>query len=148
MPLHDNLSNDLQAALKAKEQTRLDVLRMMKAAIQNKELEVNRQLDDAEMTWLLTTLIKQRKEAADQYQRAARQDLASKELQEVSIIEGYLPSALSEEELLQVIEAVIQETGAKTLKDMGPVMKATMAKLAGAPVDEKRINELVRAKLQ
>jgi len=147
MSLDDDLLKDLKHAMKSKEQLVVDVIRMMKAAIQYKELELKRQLDDAEMTKIMTTLIKQRKEAAEQFQKANREDLAGKELQEITIIERYLPKAPSEEELLQVIQSTIQETGAGSPKDLGHVMKAVMAKLAGIPVDGKRVNELVRANL-
>ena len=148
MSLHDDLAEDLKQALKSKEQLRTDVIRMIKAAIQNKEIELKRDLDDAELTRAMTTLMKQRRDAAEQYQKANREDLATKELREIAIIEGYLPKALSEEEIVQVIQAVIQETGAQSPKDMGPVMKAVMAKLAGQPVDGKRVSELVRTRLQ
>ena len=148
MSLHDDLAEDLKQALKSKEQLRTDVIRMIKAAIQNKEIELKRDLDDAELTRVMTTLMKQRKDAAEQYQKANREDLATKELREIAIIEGYLPKALSEEEIVQVIQAVMQETGAQSPKDMGPVMKAVMAKLAGQPVDGKRVSELVRTRLQ
>ena len=148
MSLHDDLAEDLKQALKSKEQLRTDVIRMIKAAIQNKEIELKRDLDDPELTRVMTTLMKQRKDAAEQYQKANREDLATKELREIAIIEGYLPKALSEEEIVQVIQAVIQESGAQSPKDMGPVMKAVMAKLAGQPVDGKRVSELVRTRLQ
>jgi len=148
MSLHDRLSEDLKQAMKAKDQLRMDVIRMIKAAVFNKELELKKSLDDAEMSRVMTTLIKQRKEAVEEYQKAKRDDLAGKELKEIAIIEGYLPKALSPEELTQVIEAVIRETGAATLKDMGNVMKAVMARLAGQPVDGKQVNEMVRSKLQ
>ncbi len=147
MSLHDRLSEDLKQAMKAKDQLRVDVIRMMKAAILNKELELKKELDDADLTRVMTTMVKQRKEAVEQYQKAQREDLAGKELKEIMIIEAYLPKALSEDEILQVIDAAIRETGAKAPKDMGAVMKAVMAKLAGQPVDGKRINELVRSKL-
>ncbi|MEK6526846.1 MAG: GatB/YqeY domain-containing protein [Nitrospirota bacterium] len=148
MSLHDRLSEDLKQAMKAKDQLRMDVIRMIKAAVFNKELELKKSLDDAEMSRVMTTLIKQRKEAVEEYQKAKRDDLAGKELKEITIIEGYLPKALSPEELTQVVEAVIRETGAATLKDMGNVMKAVMARLAGQPVDGKQISDLVRSKLQ
>ena len=148
MSLNDELAEDLKRALKSKEQLRTDVIRMMKAAIQNKEIELKRELDDAELSRVMTTLIKQRRDAAEQYQKANRDDLAKKELQEITIIEGYLPKALSEEQIVQIIQTVIQEAGAQTAKDMGPVMKAVMARLAGQPVDGKRVSELVRARLQ
>jgi len=148
MSLHDRLSDDLKQAMKAKDQLRMDVIRMIKAAVLNKELELKKSLDDAEMSRVMTTLVKQCKEAAEQYQKAKRDDLAGKELREIAIIEGYLPKALSSDEITQVVEAVIRETGAATLKDMGNVMKAVMARLAGQAVDGKQISELVRAKLQ
>ena len=148
MSLHDRLSEDLKQAMRAKDQLRMDVIRMIKAAVLNKELELKKSLDDAEMSRVMTTLIKQRKEAVEEYQKAKRADLAGKELKEITIIEGYLRKALSPEELTQVVEAVIRETGAATLKDMGNVMKAVMARLAGQPVDGKQISDLVRSKLQ
>ena len=100
------------------------------------------------MSRVLLTLVKQRKEAAELYQQGKRQDLADKELKEIAIIEAYLPKALSQEEIVQIVESAIRETGATAMKDMGKVMKAVMAKLAGKAVDGKQINDLVRARLQ
>jgi uncharacterized protein YqeY len=148
MSLPDRLSEDLKQAMKAKDQLRVDVIRMIKAALLNKDLELKKSLDDAEMSRVMTTLIKQRKESVEHYQRAKRDDLVQKELREITIIEGYLPKAFSEEEIAQLVESVVRETGATTLKDMGSVMKTVMARLAGQMVDGKRINDLVRAKLQ
>lgn len=147
MSLHDRLSEDLKGAMKARDQLRTSVIRMIKAAVLNKELELKKNLDDAEMSRVMTTLVKQRQESVEQYQKAKRDDLAGKELQEISIIEGYLPKALSQEEIVQVVESVIRETSATTLKDMGSVMKAVLARLAGQPVDGKQISDLVRSKL-
>lgn len=148
MSLPDRLSEDLKQAMKAKDQLRVDVIRMIKAALLNKELELRKSLDDAEMSRVMTTLIKQRKEAVEHYQKAKRDDLAGKELREITIIASYLPKALSVEEIVQLVETVIRETGATTLKDMGSVMKTVMARLAGQMVDGKQISDLVRAKLQ
>ncbi|TLY29017.1 MAG: GatB/YqeY domain-containing protein [Nitrospirae bacterium] len=148
MSLPDRLSEDLKQAMKAKDQLRVDVIRMIKAALLNKELELKKSLDDAEMSRVMTTLIKQRKESVEHYQKAKRDDLAGKELREITIIESYMPKALSVEEIVQLVEAIIRETGATTLKDMGSVMKAVMARLAGQLVDGKEISDLVRAKLQ
>ncbi|WP_447972729.1 GatB/YqeY domain-containing protein [Nitrospira sp. Kam-Ns4a] len=148
MSLHDRLSEDLKTATKAKDQVRMDVIRMIKAAILNKELELKKHLDDAEMSRVMATLVKQRREAADQYQKANRTDLAARELREIVIIEGYLPKAPSSEEIAQVVEAILRETGARTLKDMGSVMKQAMARLAGQAVDGTQVSELVRARLQ
>lgn len=148
MRIPDRLTQDLKEAMKSKDQLRTDVIRMIKSAVQMKELELKRELDDAELSRVMTTLIKQRKEAAEQYEKGRREDLAEKELREVSIIEAYLPDAISEEELVRLIESAIRETGATSSKDVGPVMKVVMARLAGQPVDGKRVNELVRAKLE
>jgi uncharacterized protein YqeY len=148
MSLPDRLSEDLKQAMKAKDQLRVDVIRMIKAALLNKDLELKKSLDDAEMSRVMTTLIKQRKESVEHYQRAKRDDLVQKELREITIIEGYLPKALSEEEIAQLVQSVVRETGATTLKDMGSVMKTVMARLAGQMVDGKQISDLVRAKLQ
>jgi len=126
----------------------MDVIRMMKAAILNKELELKKELDDADMSRVMTTLVKQRRESVEHYQKANRADLASKELKEIDIIQHYLPEALSQAHLLRLIETAIQETSAKGLKDMGVVMKAVMPKLIGQTVDGKHLSDLVKAKLQ
>ncbi len=147
MSLTDRLSEDLKLAMKARDQLRMDAIRMVKAALQNKKFELKKELDEAEMSRVLLTLVKQRKEAAELYQKGKREDLADKELKEIVIIEGYLPKALSQEEIIQVVEGVIRESGPVTMKDMGKVMKAVMAKLAGQPVDGKQLSDLVRSKL-
>lgn len=147
MSLRDRLTEDLRLAIKSRDQLRMDVIRLIKAAILNKELELKKDLDDAEMTRLMTTLIKQRRESIAQYQKAGRFDLAEKEQQEVAIIETYLPQAISETELEILVESVITETGARSLKEMGTVMKTIMDRLAGRPVDGKKISDLVRSKL-
>jgi uncharacterized protein YqeY len=147
MSLMDRLAGDLKDAMRARDQLRMDVIRMVKAAIMNKEIELKKSLDDAEMSRVMTTLVKQRREAVEQYQKAKRDDLARKELQEISIIESYLPKALSREEIAAIIDAVAKETGAATIKEMGLVMKAVMARLAGQPVDGKQVSDLVRTRL-
>jgi len=141
MSLAERLTEDLKLAMKARDQLRMDVIRMAKAALLNKEIELKKDLDESEMNRVLITLVKQRKEAAEQYLEAKRQDLADKELKEIIIIESYLPKALTKEELTQIIESAVQETGSVTIKDMGKVMKAVMAKLAGKAADGKQINE-------
>ncbi|TAL09801.1 MAG: GatB/YqeY domain-containing protein [Nitrospirae bacterium] len=148
MSLTDRLSDDLKLAMKARDQLRMDAIRMVKAALQNKEIELKKALDEAEMSRVLLTLVKQRKEAAEQYQQGKRQDLADKELKEVAIIQAYLPKALSQDEIVQIVEGAIKETDAAGMKDMGKVMKAAQAKLAGQPVDGKQLSDLVRSKLQ
>jgi hypothetical protein len=147
MSLHDRLANDLKTAMKAKDQLRMDVIRMIKAALLNKEIELKKDLDDAEMSKVMTTLVKQRRESVEQYQKAKRDDLAAKEIQEIAIIEGYLPKAASPEEIAQAVDAAVKETGASSMKDMGNVMKAAMAKLAGLTVDGKHVSDLVKSKL-
>ena len=148
MSLHDRLSEDLKRAMKDRDQLRMDVIRMMKAAILNKELELKKELDDADMSRVMTSLVKQRRESVEQYQKANRADLASKELKEIDIIQHYLPQALSPDEIDRMIDAAIQETGAQSLKDMGLAMKALMPKLIGQTVDGKHLSDLVKAKLQ
>lgn len=148
MSLHDRLTEDLKLAMKSRDQLRMDVIRMIKAAVLNKEVELKKDLDDAEMSRVMTTLIKQRRESVEHFQKAQRDDLADKERREISIIEHYLPKALSHEELEAVVTSVLADTGASSLKDMGTVMKAVMARLAGQPVDGKHLSDLVRSKLQ
>jgi len=147
MSLNDRLSDDLTQAMKARDQLRMDAIRMVKAALQNKTFELKKELDEAEMSRVLLTLVKQRKEAAELYQKGKREDLADKELKEIVIIEGYLPKALSQEEIVKIVESAIQESGPVTMKDMGKVMKTVMAKLAGQAVDGKVLSDLVRSKL-
>ncbi len=148
MSLHDRLTEDLKLAMKSRDQLRMDVIRMIKAAVMNREMEIKKDLDDAEMSRVMTTMIKQRRESVEQFEKGNRAELAAKERQEISILESYLPQALSLEQLSTVVDAVIQETGALSLKEMGAVMKAVMVRVAGQPVDGKQISELVRAKLK
>lgn len=147
MSLHDRLSDDLKTAMKAKDQLRMDVIRMIKAALLNKEIELKKNLDDAEMSKVMATMLKQRRESIEQYQKAKRDDLAAKEIKEIAIIEGYLPKAASTEDIAQAIDAAIKETGASSMKDMGNVMKAIMVKLAGQTVDGKQVSDLVKSRL-
>lgn len=148
MSLHERLTEDLKLAMKARDQLRMDVIRMIKAAVMNKEVEMKKDLDDAEMSRVMTTMIKQRRESIEQFEKGNRAELAAKERQEITILESYLPQAFSPEQLSAVVDAIIQETGARSLKEMGVVMKAVMARLAGQPVDGKQVSDLVRAKLQ
>lgn len=148
MSLRDRLTEDLKQAMKSRDQLRMDVIRMIKAAVLNKEVELKKDLDDAELSRVMTTMIKQRKESVAQFEKGNRAELAAKERQEIAIIEAYLPQALSLDQLTGVVEAVIRDTGATSVKDMGAVMKAVMARLAGQTIDGKQISELVRSKLQ
>jgi uncharacterized protein len=148
MSLHERLTEDLKLAMKARDQFRMDVIRMIKATVMNKEMEIKKDLDDAEMSRVMTTMIKQRRESIEQFEKGNRAELAAKERQEITILESYLPQAFSLDQLSTVVDAVIQETGARSMKEMGAVMKAVMVRVAGQPVDGKQISELVRAKLQ
>ena len=148
MSLRDRFTEDLKQAMKSRDQLRMDVIRLIKAAILNKEIELKKDLDDAEMSRVMTVLVKQRRESIEHYQKGNRKDLADKELLEIAIIESYLPKALSPEEIATMVDTVVRETGATGPKDMGNVMKAVMARLAGQAVDGKQVSDLVRAKLQ
>jgi uncharacterized protein len=148
MSLRDRLTEDLKQAMKARDQLRMDVIRMIKAAVLNKEVEQKKNLDDAEMSRVMTMLIKQRRESVEHFEKAQRTELAAKERQEITIIEGYLPAALSSQELETIIDSALTQTGARSLKEMGAVMKAVTARLTGQAVDGKQLSDLVRAKLQ
>lgn len=147
MSLYDRLTEDLKLAMKSRDQLRMDVIRMIKAAVLNKEMELKRNLDDAEMSRVMTTLVKQRRESVEQFEKAQRQELAAKERQEIEIIESYLPKPLSPEELEILVVSVIADTGSRSMKDMGAVMKVVMARLGGQTVDGKQVSELVKQKL-
>jgi len=147
MTLVERVDKDLVAAMKVKEELRLSVLRMMKTALKLKQTESGQPLGDGEAVAVLRTLVKQRHESAEQFRRGGREELAEKEEAEIKIVEGYLPAGATEEEIEAAVAAAITETGAATAKDLGKVMKAAMAKLAGRNVDGKRVNDRVRAKL-
>ena len=147
MSLVETVEKDLVAALKAQEQLKLSVLRMVKAALMNKKVELGKPLDDAAAVAVLRTLAKQRHESVEAFRKGGREDLAEKEEAEIKIVEAYLPAAASDEEIDAAVEAALAETGATTAKDMGKAMKAAMARLAGKNADGKRVSEKVRAKL-
>ena len=147
MSLHDRLTEDLKLAMKSRDQLRMDVIRMIKAAVLNKEVELKRDLDDAEMSRVMTTLVKQRRESVEQFEKAQRAELAEKERREIQIIEAYLPKPMTQQELEALIVSVISETGASSMKDMGQIMKAVMARVAGQPLDGKHVSDLVKSKL-
>jgi uncharacterized protein YqeY len=133
--------------MKAKDSARLSALRMMKAAIMNKEVEKGRTLDDAEVVQVVTSLVKQRRDSIDQFSKAGRTDLVEKESGEIAVLEAYLPPAATPEEIDAAIAAALAETGAASPRDIGKVMKAVMPKLAGKTADGRTINEAVRRKL-
>lgn len=148
MRLRDRISEDLMAAMKSREADRLSVLRMMKAAVRNREIDTRRELDDAQTAQVLLGLIKQRKDSIEQFTKGGRLDLANKESAEIKVIEEYLPSAVTDEEIAAAVDAVIAETGASSVKDMGRIMKACMARFAGRPVEGGKVSELVKGKLE
>lgn len=148
MRLRDKINEDLMSAMKSKEAERLSVLRLMKTAIRNKEVEICSELEDPQVLQVLMTMIRQRKDSIEQYTKGGRQDLSEKEAAEIKIIEHYMPEAVTEEEIISVVKSVITETGAASLKDMGMVMKGCMARFAGRPIDGRKVNELVKSKLQ
>jgi hypothetical protein len=149
MPIAEQITKDMTAAMKARDELRLSTLRMVKAALKNKEVEKLAPLDDKEVLAVLGTLIKQRKDSIEQFTRGGRQDLADKEAAEIRIIESYMPQAASQEEILATVRAAIAEMGSPTMKDMGVVMKNVMAKFAasGARVDGKQVSDLVKHEL-
>ena len=147
MPILDQLQKDLVAAMKAKEEARLSAIRMIKTALQKATADSPKPLDDAAEQQILKILVKQRIDAADMFRKAGREEQAQKEEAEKKLIESYLPAAASEEEMLAAVESAIAETGAATAKQMGVVMKAVQAKLAGKTIDGKFISEKVKAKL-
>src|SRR5262249_34134118 len=148
MALIERIQEELTAAMKTKEELRLSVLRMIKTALKNKEVEKMRPLEDAESLQVLQTLVKQRRESVEQFTRGGRTDLADKETKEIAIIESYLPEAPSEAEMAQAIEAAIAETSAHSPKQMGAVIKAARALLAGKAVDGKALSDRVRQRLE
>ncbi len=147
MTTAEKVERDLVAAMKARQELRLSVLRMMKSALKLKQVELTRPLEESEAMTMLRTLVKQRHESAEQFRKGGREELAAKEEAEIKIVEEYLPAAASDEEVSAAVTAAIAETAAAGAKDLGKVMKAAMAKLAGKNVDGKRVNERARALL-
>ncbi|PYS21653.1 MAG: glutamyl-tRNA amidotransferase [Acidobacteria bacterium] len=147
MTLKEQIIADMTAAMKAKDASRTSTLRMVKAAIMNREKESGTPIDDEDVLKLLRSQVKQRRDSVEQYQKANRQDLAEKETTEIAVIESYLPQAASAEEIEQAVVEAIAETGATSMKDMGAVMKASMAKLAGKNAEGRFVSETVKKKL-
>jgi uncharacterized protein len=148
MSLKQQIVVDLTASMKAQDAPRTSTLRMVKAAMMNREIERGGELDDEEMVKLLRSLVKQRRDSIEQYGKAGRQDLVDKEQTEVAVIESYLPDPLAPAEIEQAVAAAIAETGATSMKDMGKVMKAAQALLAGKSADGKTVSEIVKARLR
>jgi uncharacterized protein YqeY len=147
MPLLDQIQKDIIAAMKGREEARLDALRMIKTALKKHEIDSMKALDETTELQILNTLIKQRKESSDMFRKGNRPDLADKEDAELKLIETYMPSAPTAEEVDAAIAAAMAETGVTSLKQMGVVMKAAQAKLAGKRVDGKALSDRVRSKL-
>jgi uncharacterized protein YqeY len=147
MSLKQRIVSDMTAAMKAKEPERLSALRMVKAALMNREKEHNTELTDAEVEKVLQSLVKQRRDAAEQYEQAGRGELAAKERAELGVIEEYLPQAATREEIERAVEEAIKETNASSMREMGAVMKAAQARLAGRNADGRAVSEIVKAKL-
>ena len=135
------------AAMRARDELRLSTLRMMKTALKNKEIDKRAALDEKEELAVFSTLIKQRKDSIEAFEKGNRPELAKKEAEEIAIIEIYMPKALGEADIVAAVKATIAEMGSPTMKDMGAVMKNTMAKLAGARVDGKLVSETVKKEL-
>jgi uncharacterized protein YqeY len=147
MSLKERIVSDLTGAMKAKDAPRLSALRMVKASFMNREIEKGGELSDEEMTKTLQSLVKQRRDSIEQYEKAGRQELADKERAEIEVIEAYLPQAASREEIEQAVGAAISETNASSMRDMGAVMKAAQARLSGRNADGRTVSEIVKAKL-
>ena len=147
MTLNEQIAADITSAMKSKDAPRLSALRMLKAAVMNKGVEKGRDLEDAEVLQVVSSLVKQRRDSIEQFAKAGRTDLVEKETAEVGILEHYLPPAASADEIDAAVAAAIAETGASSPKDMGKVMKAVMPKLAGKNADGRAVNEAVRRKL-
>jgi len=147
MLLRDQVNSDISSAMKAKDASRLSALRMLKAAIMNKGVEKGRDLDDAEVLQVVSTLVKQRRDSIEQFSKAGRTDLVDKETAEITVLEHYLPPAASADEIDAAITEAIAETGASGAKDIGKVMKAVMPRLAGKNADGRAVNEAVRRRL-
>ena len=147
MALKEKIISDLTDAMKSKDAERLSTLRMVKANLMNRQIEKGGELTDDEVTKALQSLVKQRRDSIEQYENAGRNELAAKEANEISHIEVYLPQSASAEEIGAAVDAAIASTGASSMKDMGTVMKAAMANLAGKSADGKAVSEAVKAKL-
>jgi|SRR5437870_13753243 len=147
MLLRDKVNGDIAAAMKARQPARLSALRMLKAAVMNKGVEEGRDLDDVQVVKVVSTLVKQRRDAIEQFAKAGRQDLVDKETAEIAVLEEYLPPAATAADIDAAVAEAIAETGAASVKDIGKVMKAVMPRLAGKNADGRAVNEAVRRKL-
>ena len=147
MTLKQQIISDLTASMKAQSAARTSTLRMVKAAVMNREIEKGGELDEEELMKLLRSLVKQRQDSVEQYEKGGREDLAAKEKAEIEIIEAYLPQAASREDVEAAVSAALLETGANSMKEMGKVMKAAQSALAGKNADGRMLSEVVKARL-
>lgn len=145
--IKERISEDMKGAMKSGDKAKLNAVRMLHAAIRKKEIDDRVELDDAAVTKVIGSLVKQRQDSIEQFKAGNRPDLVEKETAELKLLQGYLPEQMSQDELVKIIEAAIQEAGAKTQKDMGSVMKVLMPKVSGK-ADGKLVNQLVRERLQ
>lgn len=143
MGLRERLEADLKESMRARDEVRLSTIRMLRAAAKNREIELGHPLGDEELIPVIRTQAKQRRESIEAFEKGGRQNLAERERQELAILEAYLPAAPSEEEMTRVVQAVIEETGATSPKQMGLVMKGALERL-GPAADGKQVNALVR----
>lgn len=147
MTLKDRITADMASAMRSKDQARLMPLRMVKAALMNREIEKGRDLDDGEALQVIASLIKQRRDSVEQFRKGGREDLALKEAAEIATLGTYVPPPMDPATIDAAVDEAIRESGATSAKDMGRVMKAVMAKLAGQAPDGKAVSDLVRKKL-
>jgi uncharacterized protein len=147
MSLTERVQKDMIAAMRGKEELRLSTLRMMKAALQLKRIDKRADLDEKEELQVFTTMIKQRKDSIDQFEKGGRPELAAQEASEITIIEGYMPKAVGEEEIVATVKSVIAEMGSPTVKELGAVMKNVKAKFGDARVDGKLMSDIVKKEL-
>ncbi|HEV2914907.1 MAG TPA: GatB/YqeY domain-containing protein [Pyrinomonadaceae bacterium] len=147
MNLKERIISDLTASMRAKDAARTSTLRMVKASVMNREIEKGGALDEDELVKALQSLVKQRRDSVEQYEKAGRRELADKERAEIEVIEAYMPQAASRDEIEQAVSMAISETGASSMRDMGAVMKSAQARLAGRNADGRTISEIVKSKL-
>ncbi len=147
MTLIEQISADMTAAMRSKDQARLMPLRMAKAALMNREVEKGRPLEESEAQQVVASLIKQRHDSVEQFTKGGRSELAARETAEIAVLQAYVPPALDPAEIERAVDEAVRETGATAAKDMGQVMKAVMPKLAGRGADGRTVNDIVRRKL-
>lgn len=147
MSLKERIISDLTAAMKSRDAARTSTLRMMKASVMNREIDKGGALSEEELTKALQSLVKQRRDSIEQYEKAGRQELAEKERAEIEVIEAYLPQAATREEIERLVDEAIAETNATSMREMGAVMKAAQARLAGRSADGRIVSEIVKARL-